>query len=58
MFKRGDSCKQESVRQSMEEGWAFRETHIAIRFGCEWHDGSGHWFHSYGNETGNSTNMA
>ena len=34
----------------MEEGWAFRENHIAVRFACEWHDGSGHWFHSYGNE--------
>jgi uncharacterized protein len=22
----------------------------AVRFACEWHDGSGSWFHSYGNE--------
>jgi len=30
--------------------WAFRETRIAVRFAYEWHDDSGQWFRSYGNE--------
>src|ERR1700743_1212474 len=30
--------------------WAFRENRIAVRFAYEWHDDSGHWFRSYGNE--------
>lgn len=30
--------------------WAFREDRIAVRFAYEWHDDSGHWFRSYGNE--------
>ena len=30
--------------------WAFRENRIAVRFAYEWHDDSGTWFRSYGNE--------
>jgi nuclear transport factor 2 (NTF2) superfamily protein len=30
--------------------WAFGEERIAVRFQYEWHDDSGHWFRSYGNE--------
>lgn len=30
--------------------WAVSENHIAVRFQYEWHDGSGHWYRSYGNE--------
>jgi nuclear transport factor 2 (NTF2) superfamily protein len=30
--------------------WAFRENRIAVRFAYEWHDCSGDWFRSYGNE--------
>lgn len=30
--------------------WAFDGTHIAVRFQYEWHDASGRWFRSYGNE--------
>ena len=30
--------------------WAFRENRIAVRFAYEWHDDSGNWFRSYGNE--------
>lgn len=30
--------------------WAFRENRIAVRFAYEWHDDSGQWFRSYGNE--------
>jgi uncharacterized protein len=34
----------------IKEPWAFRENRIAVRFAYEWHDDSGHWFRSYGNE--------
>jgi nuclear transport factor 2 (NTF2) superfamily protein len=34
----------------IKELWAFRENRIAVRFAYEWHDDSGNWFRSYGNE--------
>lgn len=34
----------------IKELWAFRENRIAVRFAYEWHDDSGDWFRSYGNE--------
>ena len=34
----------------IKELWAFLENRIAVRFAYEWHDDSGHWFRSYGNE--------
>ena len=30
--------------------WCFLGNKIAVRFEYEWHDDSGHWFRSYGNE--------
>lgn len=30
--------------------WAFHGNRIAVRFAYEWHDRSGKWFRSYGNE--------
>jgi nuclear transport factor 2 (NTF2) superfamily protein len=30
--------------------WAFRENRIAVSFEYEWHDASGQWYRSYGNE--------
>jgi len=30
--------------------WAFHGNRIAVRFQYEWHDASGQWFRSYGNE--------
>lgn len=30
--------------------WAFNENRIAVRYAYEWHDDSGNWFRSYGNE--------
>jgi len=33
-----------------KELWAFRENRIAVKFFYEWHDDSGQWFRSYGNE--------
>ncbi len=34
----------------IKELWAFAGNRIAVRFAYEWHDGSGDWFRSYGNE--------
>jgi uncharacterized protein len=30
--------------------WAFTDSRIAVHFAYEWHDDSGNWFRSYGNE--------
>ena len=34
----------------IKEVWAHRGNRIAVRFAYEWHDDSGSWFRSYGNE--------
>ena len=34
----------------MKELWTFEGNRIAVRFAYEWHDDSGSWFRSYGNE--------
>ncbi len=34
----------------IKELWAFAGNRIAVRFAYEWHDDSGTWFRSYGNE--------
>ena len=34
----------------MKELWIFESNRIAVRFAYEWHDDSGQWFRSYGNE--------
>ena len=34
----------------IKELWAFHDHRIAVRFAYEWHDDSGNWFRSYGNE--------
>jgi uncharacterized protein len=34
----------------IKELWAFADNRIAVRFAYEWHDDSGNWFRSYGNE--------
>ncbi|MDM0067141.1 nuclear transport factor 2 family protein [Variovorax sp. J31P207] len=34
----------------IKELWAFEGARIAVRFAYEWHDDSGQWFRSYGNE--------
>jgi nuclear transport factor 2 (NTF2) superfamily protein len=36
-----------ALRKSL---WGFRENRIAVRFQYEWHDDSGRWWRSYGNE--------
>src|SRR5215467_2315961 len=34
----------------IKELWAFTDDRIAVRFAYEWHDDSGQWYRSYGNE--------
>ena len=34
----------------IKELWTFHGSRIAVRFAYEWHDDSGNWFRSYGNE--------
>jgi len=34
----------------VKELWGFRENRMAVRFKYEWHDDSGNWFRSHGNE--------
>lgn len=34
----------------IKELWGFRENRMAVRFAYEWHDDSGQWYRSYGNE--------
>ena len=33
-----------------KELWSFTDNRIAVRFVYEWHDDSGQWYRSYGNE--------
>lgn len=33
-----------------KELWGFRENRMAVRFEYEWHDETGQWYRSYGNE--------
>ena len=58
-FLRGRGAVREFLRRKwareldyrlIKELWAFGEQRIAVRFAYEWHDDSGHWFRSYGNE--------
>jgi nuclear transport factor 2 (NTF2) superfamily protein len=34
----------------IKEVWTFSGNRIAVRFAYEWHDDSGQWYRSYGNE--------
>ncbi len=42
--------EQEREYRLIKELWAFRDNRIAVRFAYEWHDATGDWFRSYGNE--------
>lgn len=41
---------KEKEYRLVKELWAFTDNRIAVRFAYEWHDESGQWFRSYGNE--------
>lgn len=34
----------------IKELWSFHDNRVAVRFKYEWHDDSGNWFRSHGNE--------
>ena len=34
----------------IKEVWAYSDNRIAVRFAYEWHDDTGQWYRSYGNE--------
>jgi len=34
----------------IKELWGFRNNRMAVRFAYKWHDDSGQWYRSYGNE--------
>ncbi|MCJ8178092.1 DUF1348 family protein [Pseudomonas viridiflava] len=42
--------KKELDYRLIKELWAFDGNRIAVRYAYEWHDDSGNWFRSYGNE--------
>lgn len=42
--------KKEHEYRLIKELWAFSGNRIAVRYAYEWHDDSGNWFRSYGNE--------
>ncbi|MDF3931866.1 nuclear transport factor 2 family protein, partial [Pseudomonas citronellolis] len=42
--------RREQEYRLIKELWAFTGNRIAVRFAYEWHDDSGNWFRSYGNE--------
>jgi nuclear transport factor 2 (NTF2) superfamily protein len=42
--------QREQDYRLIKELWTYAEIRIAVRFAYEWHDGSGQWYRSYGNE--------
>lgn len=42
--------ERECEYRLIKELWAFEGNRIAVRFAYEWHDVTGNWFRSYGNE--------
>jgi hypothetical protein len=46
----GRKWNRELDYRLIKELWAVSGDRIAVRFAYEWHDDSGHWFRSYGNE--------
>lgn len=42
--------KKELGYRLKKELWGFRENRLAVMFTYEWHDDSGTWYRSYGNE--------
>lgn len=42
--------RRENDYRLIKEVWTFEGNRIAVRFAYEWHDDSGQWYRSYGNE--------
>ncbi|MET8282775.1 nuclear transport factor 2 family protein [Micromonospora sp. NPDC005174] len=45
-----DKWEREREYALRKQLWAFHENRIAVRFQYEWHDATGQWWRSYGNE--------
>ena len=45
-----EKWKKENQYRLIKELFAFNDNRIAVRYAYEWHDDSGNWFRSYGNE--------
>lgn len=45
-----DKWNRELDYRLIKELWAYSGNRIAVRYAYEWHDDSGNWFRSYGNE--------
>ena len=45
-----DKWSRELDYRLKKELWGFRDNRMAVHFEYEWHDESGNWFRSYGNE--------
>ena len=45
-----EKWEREREYRLIKEVWAFHENRIAARFAYEWHDATGQWFRSHGNE--------
>ena len=45
-----DKWSKELDYRLMKELWAFTDNHISVRFEYEWHDITGQWFRTHGNE--------
>lgn len=41
---------KEQEYRLIKELWAFADNRIAVRYAYEWHDDTGQWYRSYGNE--------
>jgi uncharacterized protein len=46
----GRKWTKELAYRLIKELWAFTDNRISVRFAYEWHDDSGNWYRSYGNE--------
>ncbi|UTW44979.1 nuclear transport factor 2 family protein [bacterium SCSIO 12696] len=45
-----EKWNKEHEYRLVKELFAFKDNRIAVRYAYEWHDDSGNWFRSYGNE--------
>ena len=45
-----EKWKKENEYRLIKELFAFNDNRIAVRYAYEWHDDTGSWFRSYGNE--------
>jgi nuclear transport factor 2 (NTF2) superfamily protein len=52
LLDRGHGKPRQEFEHSGSDLWSFCENRVAVRFAYEWHEDSGNWFWSFGNENG------